>query len=292
VSYDLCLRPRSGSIPPERFFEFFRRRPHYEVEGSQAFYRNPDTGVYFVFEESELDPEEDEEAAAPCPFAFNLNFFRPSTFVHEAEPEISALVREHDLEVDDPQGDMADGVYRPERLVHGWKRGNERAFAAARDQGLPRPASLPAARLHEIWRWNHGRDALQAEIGDSRFVPRILFHRVAGALSTTLVWPDGMPTFLPRVDHVLVGRDSLAPRRLLGRKESDLVVLPYAEVLENVAPCLATWAPGVPVLDYDAPPRAIARYVSGVRRSVPELEAVSEDCVLDRELVEKHMPWT
>ena len=112
MSYDLYLKARSGTLNEEHVLEYFRGRPNYVVEYRQASYENEDTGVHFMFGMHAGEPESTEAA---YPVAFNLNFFRPSYFICEAEPEVTAFVRQFDCVVFDPQSTgMGEGEYQDE----------------------------------------------------------------------------------------------------------------------------------------------------------------------------------
>ena len=88
MSYDLFFRPRHGILEAQQFAAYFARRKHYELNGKQAWYENEDTGVGFSFDlEDPLDESDDD----PFPIAMNINFFRPSYFILEAEPEVTTL---------------------------------------------------------------------------------------------------------------------------------------------------------------------------------------------------------
>ena len=50
MSYDLFLKPKSGDLSKEQFDSYFQGRDEYNLKGSQAWYQNKATGVYFVFE--------------------------------------------------------------------------------------------------------------------------------------------------------------------------------------------------------------------------------------------------
>src|SRR5512138_635366 len=155
MSYDIFFRPRSRHVSPDAFFNHFRQRAHYKVENGQAWYQNEDTGVYFVF-----DHDEAGENAEQYPFSLNINFVRPSYFILEAEPEVTALVTQFGFLVYDPeQREAGDKEYRSELLISGWRSGNEFGCAAVMKNKEDRPdvACLPTSRLHDVWRWNFGR---------------------------------------------------------------------------------------------------------------------------------------
>ena len=90
MSYDLFFKPRRGDADSSQFAEYFRNRRHYKVDVPEVLYENEDTGVYFMFD---LEREPDEDEGTHYPVALNLNYFRPSFFGLEAEPEVTAFVR-------------------------------------------------------------------------------------------------------------------------------------------------------------------------------------------------------
>lgn len=286
MSYDLFFRPRSSAVPQEDFLNYFRERSHYKVEKGQAWYQNEDTGVYFSFEVG--DGGEGEER--PEPFSFSINFFRPSYFILEAEPEVTALVGRFGFLVSDPQAHgMGDGEYVPQLLVSGWQHGNEFGYAALLKDKEQRPdfESLPSDRLHEVWRWNLARQALQASVGEAQFVPGIMFLRLNGAVVTAVVWPDGIPCVLPTVDYLIVQREDLAPRRVF-RKSNDTVFVPWADVYPLIAMYRGTRNDGAFDLNYERCPQDIAEFIRSLSRNEPTATGITADQVLDRELVQKY----
>ena len=123
MSYDLFMKPESGEFTADAFKTYFSGRNNYKLQGVQAWYENEDTGVYFLFEfQGAADAEEGEES---YPVAFNMNYFRPSYFVHEAEPEVTAFINHFSMVVSDPQFEgMGKGSYQAEKFREGWNRGN------------------------------------------------------------------------------------------------------------------------------------------------------------------------
>ncbi len=114
MSYDLFLK--SESLTADEFESYFNSRPHYTLNGDQAFYENEDTGVYFSF-----DYAPDELGTV----AFNLNYYRPHFFGLEAAPEVEAFVWAFNLTIDDPQIEgMSDGPFSVDGLLRGWNAGN------------------------------------------------------------------------------------------------------------------------------------------------------------------------
>jgi hypothetical protein len=207
MSYDLFFKPRIGTFKQERFFEYFRLREHYVQSSLQFWYKNEDTGVYFSFEFQEPDQ-------AGLPVALNINYFRPSYFILEAEPEVTDFVRHFDLLVSDPQmHGMGEGDYQTDLLISGWNHGNEFAYSTLTDAVSQRDniSSFASAKLFRIWTWNRSRKKLQRQVGDSKFVPRIIFIRIDQQIFSAAVWPDGIPALIPPVDYLIVPRKKWLP---------------------------------------------------------------------------------
>ncbi|MEW6263317.1 MAG: hypothetical protein AB1641_09580 [Thermodesulfobacteriota bacterium] len=288
MSYDLFFKPRSGLVDPKGFVDYFSSRPNYKVNLTQARYRNEDTGVYFVFD---LRPEREANDGETYPVSLNINYFRPSYFILEAEPEVTALVRSFDLVVSDPQAHgMGEGEYDPELLKTGWNHGNDFgcfAFMRVHPNG-GEVYSLPTAKLIKAWSWNANRRALQNELGASKFLPRVKFILLEGQVATAAVWPDGIPIAIPEVDYLLVLRRELAPRRFLKRREDRTLV-----ALKDASPLLGKhrrpWTQDVLVLDYSQPPRDVVRYVESLPKDEREIKELAPDQVLNRELLEKYL---
>jgi hypothetical protein len=300
MSYDLFFRSRPESPPltPEAFQAWFQARPHYQVSGGEALYENEATGVHFSFNlssgeelEDDLALEEDEEEPAPrIDAAFNLNYFRPHVFALEAEPEVAAFVSHFSLEVEDPQVDgMGSGTYSREGFLRGWNAGNAFAHRAFRQkgEGAPQalPLSLPGERLEHIWRWNHGRTALQESLGERVFVPRISFLEERGVALSFVVWGDAIPIVLPEgIERVVLVREALATGWLFKRRQTVLLD----------AAAIADWVRDFPVkegvfpyrlLDYQRPPRELVRAFKTPPAFKGQLKLVPADQVLDAELV-------
>jgi hypothetical protein len=267
VSYDLHFLP-NPRLTEAAFLAYFRDRPRYRVEGRQAWYENEDTGVYFSFDwADEAIDDRDDDGRVRYAAAFNLNYFRPSFFGLEAEPEVRAFVERFDVAVDDPQADgMGEGPYSREGFLRGWTYGNRTAVQSiVREHGRDAVRTLPDAELRRTWSWNLERTAYQAAMAAAVFVPRIVFVHLGGRVRSMVVWPDGIPVALPRVDFVLVIRKRLAPRRLWLRR-ADAPIVPW----ERIRPLLGAFDTGDRtklehwVLRYDArrPPRDVAAWVS------------------------------
>jgi hypothetical protein len=283
MSYDLYFQPRTRDASRDRFVAHFEGRPHYTVKNDQAWYENGDTGAYFVFEYANEPPGDPE--APNSPFAFNLNFYRPSYFAREADPEIREFVKSLELLVDDPQLDgVGIGEFESQRFLESYASGNAAAYRAILEtQPREKVFTLPSAELERIWLWNRERRHRQNEIGESHYVSVIQCMDVDGAARSAGIWPDALPTWLPETDYVLVGRKALAPRRLL-RKTTDMPLVPWSEV----EPLLGGHAsrsrdPGL-FLDYAEPPAEVVEFVRSLPFT-PIRQRISADSVLDAELV-------
>ncbi len=291
MSYDLYFKPRNESFTEESFLLYFRDRPNYKCEGSQAWYSNEDTGVYFVFElhtEQQLE-NCDDEVSEYFPVALNVNFLRPSYFILEAEPEVTAFVRYFDLLVSDPQMEgMGDGEYNTEKLLSGWNCGNEFGCTAVLKSKNNRSGvfHLPTEQLHQAWRWNLSRNQVQARVGESKFVPRIMFMNLGGSTITAAVWPDGIPVVVTRVDYLCIPRKELAPRKFF-RKKEDITFVAWDVALPILSKHGTQNEDGSISLNYLAPPSDVVKLVQSLPAEGRAISGLSADTVLDREIYER-----
>jgi hypothetical protein len=291
MSYDLYFKPRHGSFSEEGFNLYFRDRPNYKCEGPQACYDNEDTGVYFVFElqaEREND-DDDDEAAEHFPVALNVNYLRPSYFIFEAEPEVTAFVKHFDLLVSDPQMEgMGDGEYNADKLLSGWNCGNEFGYTAIlKDENNRSEIShLPTEQLHNAWRWNISRSQVQARVGESKFVPRIMFMNLGGSTVTAAVWPDGIPVVVTRVDYLCVPRKDLAPKKFF-RKREDTTFVAWDIALPMLSKHGTKNKDGSISLNYMTPPQDVVKFVQSLPAESRAVSGLSADRVLDRDIYER-----
>lgn len=291
MSYDLYFKPRNGSFNDELFHSYFRGRPNYKCEGVQAWYGNEDTGVYFVFElQTEQPPEEDDdEPLEHFPVALNINYLRPSYFIFEAEPEVTAFVKHFDLLVSDPQMEgMGEGEYNAEKLLSGWNCGNEFGYSSIlKDENNRNGVShLPAEQLQNAWRWNWSRSEVQARVGESKFVPRIMFMNLGGSTVTAAVWPDGIPVVVTRVDYLCVPRKELAPTKFF-RKKEDTTFVEWDKALPVLLKHGTQNDDGSISLNYMTPPSDVVKFVQSLPSENRAIEGLSAERVLDREIYER-----
>ncbi|GAB4060880.1 hypothetical protein [Uliginosibacterium sediminicola] len=291
MSYDLYFKPRNGFFSEEHFHAYFGNRPNYKYEGAQAWYGNEDTGVYFVFElQTEQAPEEnDDEPIEPFPVALNINYLRPSYFIFEVEPEVTAFVKNFDLLVSDPQVEgMGDGEYNAEKLLSGWNYGNEFGYTSIlKDENNRSGVShLPAAQLQSAWKWNWSRSEVQTRAGESKFVPRIMFMNLGGSTVTAAVWPDGIPVVVTRVDYLCIPRKELAPTRFF-RKKEDTTFVEWDKALPILLKHGTQNEDGSISLNYMTPPSDVVKFVQSLPAENRAVAGLSADKVLDREIYER-----
>ncbi|MFT3807264.1 hypothetical protein [Arenimonas sp.] len=289
MSYGLLFKPRSGPFDPVGFEEYFRRRPHYRLEATQAWYENQDTGVYFHFD---LQQADDGDEGEHYPVAFNINYFRPRHFIREAEPEVRAFIQHFDLLVADFQTNgMGEGEYASEKLLAGWDHGNELAFSVVLGKGegeRPNVLHQPTEVIERVWRWNLDRERVQSTLDEDKFVPLVMFFRLDGELVTGCVWPDGIPMVLPPVDVLCLARKQLAPRRLF-RKVEDMVFVRWQDVLPVFQKFGNSGADGVVTLDYLTAPPEVAKFFRSFPARRENVSLVSAENVLNTELCQPYL---
>ncbi|MFN0060659.1 MAG: hypothetical protein ACKVX7_19570 [Planctomycetota bacterium] len=293
MSYDLFFKGRDAAAAPRtaaEFTQYFSSRPRYRVDGTQAWYGNPDTGVSFSFQLVEADqPEdgaEDADMAEPDAWAhFELAYARPHFFALEAIEELTAFVAAFDLVVDDPQAEESGvGEFVAARFIANWTAGNQAAVSAIELPEGARFSTLPAATLEAVWRWNFRREAFQQELGAKIFVPRIVFFKRGERPQSGIVWTDAIPAVLPQTDFVVLWRERLAPRKFFMRA-TDFVVVDWSVIAPFVSSFPRTETP-LPfyTLRYEKPPTALLDFVTGQPPSTVKPEALRHEHVLSDEL--------
>ncbi len=292
MSYDLYFKPRQGDLSYEMFDSYFRGRSNFQCESGEAWYENKETGVYFhfLFQTQETAEDDGDEPHEYFPVAFNVNYFRPSYFILEAESVITAFVKHFDLLVSDPQWKgMGQGEYDAEKLVRGWNFGNEGAFGAILEDENNRASvsHLPTSQLHHAWRWNLSRCQLQNEIGEAQFVPQIMFMNIDGAAATMSVWPDGIPAVIAPVDYVCIPRKELAPTGFFHKGKEDVTFVAWEVALPVLIGHGTRNADGSICLDYVDVPSAVAKFVKSLPSEKRPISVVAADRMLDRELFER-----
>ena len=278
-----------GELTELRFVDYFGARSNYRMNNAQAWYENEDTGVYFSFERNRDfgDEAAENDPQARCSKWFNINFYRPSYFIREAELEVTAFVRQFDLLVSDPQRHgMGEGESQPDKLISGWDHGNRFACSTLSGKSSDRDviACLPSQRLTEIWNWNRSRQGLQAWIGKSMFAPKIVFVLTSDDVLTAVAWPDAIPAILPKVNLLFIPRHELAPRLFWGQKD-DMAVTSWSDLAPLLKKHSSPHVSGGLALSYRKPPADVARFVQALPANPQSYAGISADQVLDQELM-------
>lgn len=286
MSYDLFfIEPK---ITPQQFETYFTDRNYYKVNNTQAWYENEDTGVYFCFDYQD-EPEEDPEAPG-FNISFNLNFFRPHFFALEAEPEVRNFVNHFGFKIHDPQTHgMGEEPYNTEGFLRGWNHGNEFGYSAIMKSEEPPDVvhSRKKNELEAIWHWNYTRVQTQNTLGDDIFVPRIMFIQIDDKIKSVTMWPDAIPTLIPRVDALMIPRQELAPRRLF-KKKADMCVVPFDSAFPLLEP-FSSNSYTMPAfnLSYNTAPASVLSFVKGLKPNEEKMEGIAMDQVLNQELIER-----
>lgn len=288
MSYDLFLRPRNGALGKKGFEAYFQGRHFYNTEAGHAAYDNDDTGVYFSFDWVDAQADDEGQDGELYPVAFNINYFRPSYFIVEAEIEVSAFVRAFDLVVSDPQWKgMGKGEYDPKVLQSGWNAGNQSAYDIILEEPEQRSGvrTLPSATVLRAWRWNFKVDTLQRSVGDTKFVPRMLLLEVEGQMGSAMVWPDGIPLVATPVDWLILSGENLLRRRpgFAGSKR----LLSWDEALQVLAPFIKQGPGPVVTFDYGEVPPEIFDFLLRLPPEPLSFSGWPQNAVLDREMVER-----
>lgn len=232
MSYDLALFGRSGVDLAAVRRRLSEHRYWTTTHDKNLYYENGATGTFFIV----VVDDDAKGGAGSAPLTLRLPLGRPSYFIREIEPEIARLVEEFELFAHDPQRNMS-GAYDGAELRRNWLRANPDG-----DEGIPvrkgGQVLLSTEQLTAAWEWNIRAADLQFRAGEDTFVPIITGAVVDGTASTVALWPDGHPTLFPRVDAVLILRETLAPRDLLltGRRRVDLQFVPWADVFARIGP--------------------------------------------------------
>ncbi|GEM_PF-5858785 len=281
MSYDLFFRRRKGQFSKSQFFDYLASQEHYECFDTGAYYQNQHTGVEFSLD---LAPEDDEEIDyhVECCIAYGV----PEFFILEIGDQLESLAQALDLLIWDPQQED-DPLYRPFQklaLLEGWKIYNRVAVKnLAGSGGSDRLYTYPGAKLTQIWRWNYQRPDFQKEAGNDVFVPQIMMATDGTRVGTAATWSNGIPTYLPRTDLVLLVYLNL-PLPPQADRERPIVIVSGESVWqlladvprkERIFPYLEmpTTMPDQRVIDFFSDPPALE----------PSWEGISFDSVVDEE---------
>lgn len=280
MSYDLYIKPAASDDP--EFLDMLFQLRGYKVDEHQAYYENPDTGIYFYFDYRDLQEESS--------FAFNLNYVRPSIFALEAAAELDAIITALKAEIEDPQSDgMGEGPFSRQGFLRGWNAGNRFAYQVILQRSPDEELLLyPAADMLDNWQWNYQRGNQQEQAGDAQFVPPLMLIDHQGEVKSATVWPDACLIRLPKSDFVLFMRLDLSTTPE-AEDPREMFLLPW-DTITHLLEGIPEPSDATPYYDMtDEQSAEIETFV----RSLPEtyrvdsLERLAPDSVHDRELVEE-----
>ena len=277
MSYKLFLRPRSN-LTLESIQGYFSKRAHYQPEQTQFHYKNEQTGVYFSFSTTSVVSE----------IIFSMNINLPSFFAFEAEEELRQITEDLGLMLLDTQKKGIGGDYDGETFLKDWS--NQINFASEAFKRVQqkqdhkiRIYTLPQKELHEMWSWNKNRVLYQEHLGDAYYVPPVWPVKINDMITTSTMWPDGIPTFLPQTHYIIVARDKIGS-----------VSAPQSK--HNIA--IASWQQAFPVIEnysekiqddgyllngYTEVPEDVQKFIVNLPPA-EHFERISFDNILDQEL--------
>ena len=219
MSYDLSFyKKESNPISKADIEKYLSESLGLVPSGTaQWFYENEDTGSYFSFEyyesdeldtSEDLDDEDGYEGFVNTNFSFNINFIRPQFFGKECFPLVNRIVKDLDLYVENPQSNSEQPIkYEGNTLEKEWGATN---LSVAKSNFTEWQLNyLELEKSNYSWKYSLNRNALKDKMGEEYFVPGIFYIKKNGTneVETMCVWPDHIPTVLPKVDLVLIQRN-------------------------------------------------------------------------------------
>jgi hypothetical protein len=197
MSYDLFFYKQKGKeISTAKISQYLSNNLVPVNEGgTQWFFENKDTEVYFSFGYNEPDDDyQVEEDIEPIDdfddtnFSFNLNFMRPSFFGSEAF--------------------MFVEPYKPNKQEQFdiWSKTN--LWASKDHFNETQSCYLSERECYKVWEYNLNRQKLQQKLGEGYFVPKIFFFKIKqnNEPFTLTTWTEHIPIVLPTTDYILLVR--------------------------------------------------------------------------------------
>ncbi len=270
--------------------EYFTARGSYSVNDYQALYSNEDTGVYFTFEYGGIRASDFNQTLKILPVFFNISFGKPHIFVLEAEVELAEFIHHFDLVVSDLSMHGSSYMeYNELDFYRFWSAGNE-AFYREKLRHNPelKMFSLPVQEMEKIWRWNFHVSDMQAELGQQLFVPKVMLIEYQNTFNTAVVWTDGIPITLPKVEKAILYRRGFTSGIRIGKKE-DIALVNISEI----EPFLKDYPVTTEHLEYytiiyKEPPKDIKHFIQSQKAvKNEELKFIPFYDIHDRELIEK-----
>jgi len=276
MSYDLNLH-FDPAVDSRGFLQYFSQRANYTVSGTEITYQNPATGVGFFIRYQVSKGFLSRKTIGSA--QVEINYFRPSYFGMEAEIELAALLAQFAPKIDDPQmKGMGQGPYSREGFLSGWNFGNEFAVRTVlSSQPDYTVQSMAADQLSAAWLWNYKRAEATARVAGRQFIPGVRVLAVQGVPSLVVLWALGMPTLLPKVDYVLVGRE------VAGARQCGLAT--WSEVIDVVRRAGIDVGNDPLDIQYPVTPDPIAHWIA----KIPEIDlqtVPTVDQVIDTEVLE------
>lgn len=280
----------SPSITNKQFSLYFENRANYKLENDEASYDNEDTGVNFKFTFLENSVK-----AVNGNVVFTIDLICPHYFAVEADIELSYFVERFKCRMIVPTR-RKDQIPK-DGFILDWNHRNESSYATAlktilKDDVMP---SRPTEELAAIWKWNFSRDYLTDHlIKNDVFMPMIQFNDIAGSLQSVVVWPAHIRTIIPVVDSVVILRQHNNPTSrcsfIMDNTSYEICIATYSEarsVLEPYSKMDGNVMTSVSSLS-DTVPASVLNFANSLMPVTGKIGRVKMQCVLDKELVEKH----
>jgi hypothetical protein len=292
MNYIVHFKTRNAEkqITVQQIKDYFSGRGGYTVNDYQVLYSNEDTAVFYTFEYGKHQTREISQSPAVLPVYFSLSYGKPHIFALEAETELVEFIHTFDLLTSDlfmKGTEFSD--YRELDFYRGWNDGNESFYRELlKKDPQTKLNTLPVDLMEKCWRWNYHVSEMQAELGPEIFVPKIMYILHRSVFSTAVVWTDGQPITLPRVEKAILYRRTLAPGIHLGNKE-DVALINISEV----EPLLKDFSKTTEHLEYYTiiykdTPKEIKHLIQTPKTTgKDDLVFVPFSEVHDRELIEK-----
>ena len=239
MSYDLYFyKQKSDKLTETQIADYLTENlvPVSE-SGSQWFFENEDTEVYYSFDRNE--PYKDEESIElyesfadfdNTSFSFNLNFMRPCFFGLEAFEFVEHLLEDLNLFVLDPQSG-SETPHKPtkEELFNIWNHTNLQACAHHFEE--LNCVFMPIEKSNKVWEYNSSRKNLQEKLGDGYFVPKLFFFKTKkhNKAFTLTLWTEHIPMVIPDAEYFLLTRKF----KKLFRKIEDTVLISKETLFQN-----------------------------------------------------------
>jgi hypothetical protein len=210
------------------------------------WYRNADTGVYFVVSLYEVRPSEDG-SLGPCGLEASVNHLRPTFFAEEAAPILASLAQCLGLGLADGATGMPllSPAGSPEafaEIVALWERGNQIAVDEAMEQGK-RLHFLDPEAAHRWWEYARRRELLRGQLAQSKIaaeVPEVHFLKAPGTgkVVTAMSWENEGASLFPPSDYVVIDR-TVETRRLFRKtSERKVAYLPTEALMRQIVAAL------------------------------------------------------